>query len=281
MDNHKKVRIKLFFFFSSNHNRIYSSSPVPKTSSNSEDPNSSQSSLQAQEALASVWIEVIGDFETRININQLQNLFQALSLSSSRQDVERLFEMLDEDRDGFVFFNDFTKKMSMFMNADSDNLQHLNLSETETPTPVTNMDADVSRESRTFLSSPLSPENHKMNPLDNDTNNVINNKTITSNTSSENDVSKTFEPTTHNVGPQYQSSLSIAIKSSTADPNENDTMSQYQGAPAYRKKRRSSQLSLRNRRRPTRLASLPHYHPMRRRSVEDCPLSFLSDGEDR
>uniref|UniRef100_H2ZFJ6 EF-hand domain-containing protein n=1 Tax=Ciona savignyi TaxID=51511 RepID=H2ZFJ6_CIOSA len=49
------------------------------------------SQLDAEQALGAIWLEVIGDLERSIDVDELQKLYQALSLTSSCGDVEQLF----------------------------------------------------------------------------------------------------------------------------------------------------------------------------------------------
>ena len=180
--------------------------------------------------------------------------------------------------------------MSNYLLPNTDSLQSKNLFENKSPVSAGNDNTFIFHKSQS--SSSLSPSKDIIifesgGTAETNGNNVSSSyKTIAS---SLHDESTDSTSSNNKTSPQLHSLVTIEIKDnvissetgSTPDHEEEDTMKKYHGAPAYRRKRRSSQSLRRRRGRPDILTSLPHYHPMKRQSVEDSPLFFLSDEQDR
>ena len=78
-----------------------------------------EKSASPREALMAIWVQAIGNLEEPINIEQLQELYHALALSSTKSELCQLFEMLDSDNDGLICFSDFVQQIPMYADNDA------------------------------------------------------------------------------------------------------------------------------------------------------------------
>ncbi|CAK8687206.1 unnamed protein product [Clavelina lepadiformis] len=273
----------------------------------------------AQEALSSVWRQIIGDLDQQIDVDQLQELFHALSLTSSGGDVKQLFDILDDDGDGFICFGDFARQMSVFLTGTSDVTKKTD-DDKRTACHVFEFDGDVVNDHENGANQGLSttPFTNRTSAVHTPTGNDFKNAPVQSTPHLDDLTSQTSilsssqrhqpavstSPTTLDrnntsgflstppsgktkifssaTSPDPLTSSSNRSRISNEDNEENDAMKHYHGVPSYRRRRRTNHASTRqHRRRANKTMSLPHYHPISRRRLEECLLYFLTDENGR
>ena len=225
-------------------------------------------------------MQIIGGFDQKINIFQFQQLFLTQAPNTSTDDVKKLFEMLDENEDGLITFEHFSQQMSAFIMS----LGEFPSTENE----------DASFEEPSGSNNDNSPSLNKTYPV------------CSSQTSPETYISTFNHSHTIHEEPRHISTFDInqsqrednhvtSVASSAMDTpqpvkrednrsnNEvEDPMQLYHGVPPYRRRRKSTQASIRQqRRRSSRITSLPYYHPISRQKAEECPLFFLTEENER
>jgi len=83
-----------------------------------------EETINPREALSTIWEQVIGDLNEPINVEQLQQLYHALSLNSSKSDLYQLFNMLDVDDDGLICFSDFAQQIPAYSSSVKENYEN-------------------------------------------------------------------------------------------------------------------------------------------------------------
>ncbi|XP_078486451.1 uncharacterized protein LOC100179999 [Ciona intestinalis] len=218
------------------------------------------SQLDAEDALGAIWLEVIGSLELNINVGELQKLYHALNLTSSCGDVQQLFEVLDDDKDGLISFSDFARQMAVFMTSQSEDNSIIE------STPQRRR--SYSNKSRQSVD--LSTPDYRSTPLVTSQNN-----SHVTPTSFNNNNTSGFMSSQSPEGSPDSNNGSMTSPDSTMEQN-------YVGIPPYRRRQRGSQNGTRHsKRRNNKIVSLPHYHPISRRRLEDSPLYFLTGGNGR
>ena len=197
--------------------------------------------------------------------------------------------MLDDDKDELITFSDFSMQMSAFMSSEAEN-QASNEQKTF-PMPHNNPEQEICASQELFPS--IQAEKNRSSPDSNSKNDPISLSTsdhflIKSSTQvslkPENDVTMTLSnPKSKKQADQSASEVTAETSPFDSIINDpEDSIQRYQGAPPYRRRRRSTQPSLRHaRRRSSRVQSLPYYHPMSKRKVEECPLFFLTEDNEK
>nr|XP_002129327.1 uncharacterized protein LOC100179999 [Ciona intestinalis] len=226
----------------------------------SPDTPTCDSQLDAEDALGAIWLEVIGSLELNINVGELQKLYHALNLTSSCGDVQQLFDVLDDDNDGLISFSDFARQMAVFMTSQSEDNSIIE------STPQRRR--SYSNKSRQPVD--LSTPDYRSTPLVTSQNN-----SHVTPTSFNNNNTSGFMSSQSPEGSPDSSNGSMTSQDSTMEQN-------YVGIPPYRRRQRGSQNGTRHsKRRNNKIVSLPHYHPISRRRLEDSPLYFLTGGNGR
>ena len=257
-------------------------------------PVKEEFATDAEKALAGVWARSIGKYSELINVNQLGKLFRAQGLCSSDSDVIKTFQVIDEDKDGFVSFTDLAQQMENFFLPTSP------LQVNEAPEKAKPSESKEVRTPTRFLTRPniLSTEEPPSSvppPLFPQFSSEISVKSNLNSSSALDQLSARADHvtvTSNNAIPSlvvnhsHEMSKSEIVtptfsKDNSDTAEHNDTMRSYHGVPPYRLRRRSTQASLRHQRHLRRTTSLPHYHPISRISVENCALYFLTEERDR
>ena len=245
--------------------------------------NESDSAEDAQKALASVWLQTVGNFDQKINLSNFQYLFHVQAPETSSDDIAQLFEVLDDDKDGLITYVDFSKQMSAFMTTSAED-QNLSCDSQKQKSKMLENGDNVAP--KTW---PLTNKNAEENGLSSYSNIAATSDRIHIKSSSqvslkhEDDVTMTSSAMVANDSkpnatehPPEKSAIDSIINEAE------EPMQRYHGVPPYRRRRRSAQRSLRHQCRQTsRMQSLPYYHPMSKKKVEECPLFFLTEDDEK
>ena len=111
LSRHKFDQLKIFYVI-----RI-----IPEYEASSK---LNEETINPREALSTIWEQVIGDLNEPINVEQLQQLYHALSLNSSKSDLYQLFNMLDVDDDGLICFSDFAQQIPAYSSSVKENYEN-------------------------------------------------------------------------------------------------------------------------------------------------------------
>ncbi|XP_039251369.2 uncharacterized protein LOC120328877 [Styela clava] len=281
--------------------------------SNVENPDSDITTVkEVQTELEIVWNRVVGDLVSdAMNENQLGCLCSELGMGhlSKSEDISALFAALDGDQDGFVKFHEFSEQMSVFLSCAQSNQIEPGHEHINTKFEISNSEdlsgLDYARDC-VFSTSDVIEEN--MTPSDDVKHFNLNSssaksitvihtpvKAVESRETSPMHSDVTLSPATSMISsdesrtPESRGHLSLDSDTSPLCPTVVAVEPRQLAAiNRGRRRRRSSAVAASNpagvrqqRRKSSRSIPLPHYHPASIRKLDQLPLSYLTEENER